>query len=155
MRRKNHKKRQIAPDPIYNSVLLEKFINLVMIDGKKSLSERIVYTVLDKLEKEHKRPALELFEEALDKARPDVILKARRVGGSNFQVPTPIDREKGQIIAMRWIIEAARKRKGAPIIEDLTREINDILADQGEVLKKKEDTHRMAEANRAYSHFIK
>lgn len=153
MRRNNIKKRSIAPDSVYNSVLLAKFINLVMFDGKKSVAENIVYSTLGKLEEEHKKPGIEVFEEALDKSRPSVVLKARRVGGSNFQIPTAVDRERGLVIAMRWLIAAARKRKGAPIVEDLRKEINDILAGQGEVLKKREDTQRMAEANRAYSHF--
>src|SRR5437868_7249510 len=117
MRGKKAKKRVINPDPVYGSVLVEKFINLVMWDGKKTVARNIVYTVLERLEKEKGKPALEVFEEMLDKIRPTVILKARRVGGSNFQVPTPVEREKGIIVGMRWLIEVARKRKGAPIIE--------------------------------------
>jgi len=153
MRKKIQSKRKITPDPVYNSVLVNKFINFVMKDGKKSFAKGAVYSLLTKLEEEHKKPGIEVFEEALDKARPTVVLKARRVGGSNFQVPMAVEKEKGVYIAMRWIIQTARNRKGAPIVEDLLKEVNDILAGQGDVLKKKDDTHRMAEANRAFSHF--
>jgi len=153
MRGKKAKPREINPDAVYSSVLVSKFTNLVMWDGKKSVAQKIVYTVLTKLEKEQGKPALEVFEAFLDKVRPGVVLKAKRVGGSNFQVPTPIERERGIFVAMRWLIEAARKRKGAPMSEDLYKEITDALNDQGDLLKKKEDTHRMAEANKAFSHF--
>jgi small subunit ribosomal protein S7 len=153
MRKKQKSKRLIQPDPIHNSVLVEKFTNLVMQSGKKTIARNAVYSALQRLEDEQKKPALEVFEEVLDKARPTVVLKARRVGGSNFQVPTAIDRDRGVGVAMRWIIQYARKRKGAPIVEDLVREMTDILAGQGEVMKKREDTHRMAEANKAFAHF--
>lgn len=153
MRGKKARNRAVSPDPIHNSVLVGKFINLIMWDGKKSLARKIVYSVLERLEKDFNKPGLEVFEEVLDKVRPSVVLKARRVGGSNFQVPTPVDREKGIYIAMRWLIEAARKRKGAPIVDDLIKEMTDSLNDQGDIMKKKEDTHRMAEANKAFSHF--
>ncbi len=153
MRGKKAKQRVISPDPMYGSVLVAKFTNLVMWSGKKNLARKIVYTTLERLEKEHGKPGLEVFEEVLDKVRPSVVLKARRVGGSNFQVPTPIEKEKGLALSMRWLLVAARKRKGAPIIEDLVKEMNDVLSGQGDLLKKREDTHRMAEANKAFSHF--
>lgn len=153
MRGKAVKKRVIVPDPLYNSVLVAKFTNLVMEKGKKSLARNIVYSTLKKLSHEHNKTEIEIFEEVLDKARPTVVLKARRVGGANFQVPMAVDRDRGFIIAMRWILEVARKRKGAPIVQDLVKEMNDILSGQGDVLKKKEDTHRMAESNKAFSHF--
>lgn len=153
MRGKKAKAREIAPDAVYNSVLVAKFINLVMWDGKKNLARNIVYKTLEKVGKEQNKSGVEVFEEALDKIRPSVVLKARRVGGSNFQVPTPIERERGVLIAMRWLLEAARKRKGAPIVDDLTKEITDVLNGQGDLVKKREDTHRMAEANKAFSHF--
>lgn len=153
MRGKKAKARELAPDPVYGSVLVTKFINLIMWDGKKSLARKIIYSTLERIEKEQNRPALDVFEEVLDKIRPSVVLKARRVGGSNFQVPTPIEREKGVILSMKWLIEAARKRKGAPITDDLYKEMTDVLAGQGDILKRKEDTQRMAEANKAFSHF--
>lgn len=155
MRRKNYKKRTVQPDPIYNSVLVTKFINLTMQRGKKALAQKIVYTVLENLEKQHKKPALDLFTEILDAVRPTVILKARRVGGANLQIPVPVEREKGLIIGMRWILQAARKRKGEPIIKDLIKEMNDVLSGQGEALKKKEETLKMVESNKAYSHLNK
>lgn len=153
MRGKKAKVRVLQPDPVYGSVLITKFTNLVMKEGKKTLAQKIVYTTLERLGKEHEKSGLEVFEQVLDKVRPTIILKARRVGGSNFQVPTPVERERGLVIGMRWILEAARKRKGAPIIDDLVREMGDILKDQGDVLKKREDTRRMAESNKAFSHF--
>jgi small subunit ribosomal protein S7 len=153
MRGKQAKKRVVNADPVYGSVLVEKFINLLMWDGKKTIARKVVYSVLERLEKENNKPGLEVFETVLDKIRPTVVLKARRVGGSNFQVPTPVDRDRGIIIAMRWMIEVARKRKGAPISEDLYKEMSDALNDQGDIIKKKDDTHRMAEANKAFSHF--
>jgi small subunit ribosomal protein S7 len=153
MRGKKAKVRELTPDPVYNSVLLTKFINLVMKDGKKNLARKIVYTTLQRLEAEYNKPGLEAFEEVLDKVRPSIVLKARRVGGSNFQVPTPIEREKGVTLAMRWLLDSARKRKGAPMIEDLFKEMSDVMSGQGDLLKKKEDTHRMAESNRAFAHF--
>ncbi len=153
MRRKNYRRRVIEPDPIYNSTLVAKFINLVMKDGKKTLASRIVYTTLKRLEEKYQKEGSKILEEALDKARPTVILKARRVGGSNFQVPMPVERDRGLIIAMRWLIKIARERKGKPIIEDLIEEINDIFEDRGNVLKKRDETHKMAESNRAFSHF--
>lgn len=155
MRRKNYKKITIEPDPIYNSTIVSKFINLTMKRGKKTLAQKIVYTVLETLEKEHKKPALELLNEILDAVRPTVILKARRVGGANLQIPVAVEREKGLIIAMRWILQAARKRKGHPIIQDLIKEMNDVLAGQGEALKKKDETQKMVESNKAYSHLSK
>jgi small subunit ribosomal protein S7 len=124
-----------------------------MKDGKKNLASRIVYTTLKRLEKQYQKEGSKILEEALDKARPNVILKARRVGGSNFQVPTPVERDRGLIIAMRWLIKIARERKGKPIIEDLIEEITDIFEDRGNVLKKRDETHKMAESNRAFSHF--
>ncbi len=153
MRGKKAKSRVVAPDPVYGSVLVAKFTNLVMKNGKKNLARKIVYTTKQSLEQEQGKPGLEVFEAVLDKIRPTVVLKARRVGGSNFQVPTPVERDRGLIISMRWLLEAARKRKGAPIIEDLVKEMTDALTDQGDVIKKREDTHRMAEANKAFSHF--
>lgn len=153
MRGKKAKQRALNPDPVYGSVLVEKFTNLVMKQGKKTLARKIVYTTLERVGKEHGKTGLEVFEEVLDKVRPSVVLKARRVGGSNFQVPTAIERERGLHLAMRWILEAARKRKGAPIVDDLVKEINDVLSNQGDLLKRREDTHRMAEANKAFSHF--
>lgn len=153
MRGKKAPRREILPDPVYNSVLVSKLINLVMKDGKKHVANKIVYTTLKRLEDGKEKSGLEILEEALEKVRPTVVLKARRVGGANFQVPLPVERDAGTQIALRWILEAARKRKGAPIVEDLVKEINDILTDQGDVLKKREDTHRMAESNRAFSHF--
>ena len=153
MRKKRRiKRRELSPDPIYNSVLVSKFVNLVMRRGKKTLAQKIVYSVLKKLEEQHKKPALDIFTEVLDKVRPTVLLKARRVGGSNLQVPVPVDREKGLIIAMRWILDVSRSKKGKPIVEDLIKEINDVILDQGDVLKRREDIMRMVESNKAYSH---
>jgi small subunit ribosomal protein S7 len=143
------------PDGKHNSYLVSKFINLVMQHGKKNLARTIVYDLLEELEKETKeeKNGLQIFEECLDKARPSVVLKARRVGGSNIQVPIPVEREKGLIIAMRWVLSSARGRKGTAISKSLHKEFADIVSDQGDVLKKKDDTLKMAESSRAFAHF--
>lgn len=155
MRGKKAKKNIVLPDGRYNSILISKFINLVMQDGKKNLARKVVYNLLSELEKDTKddKTPLDLFEECLDKARPSVILKAKRVGGSNVQVPIPVERERGLVIAMRWILSSARGRKGTSIFKSLHKEFSDIIQDQGDVLKKKDDTFKMAESNRAFAHF--
>lgn len=156
MRKKsNIKRREVKPDPVYNSVLVSKFINIIMRNGKKTVAQKLVYSALQQLEESQNKPALELFEEILDKSRPTVMLKSRRVGGANIQVPVPVERQKGLLIAMRWIRDFARKRKGQPFDKDLLREFNDILTDQGDVLKKRDEIHKMAEANKTYAHFTR
>lgn len=152
MRGKKAKIRKIAYDYKYNSDIVMSFINLVMRDGKKLKAEKIVYSVMDNIAKETKKEPLVGFLDLLDKARPSSILKPRRMGGSNIQVPVAVDRQRGLMIAIRWILNYSRKRKGASIVDKLSKEFADINAGVGDVLKKKEEVHKMAEANKAFAY---
>ncbi|MFH1947475.1 MAG: 30S ribosomal protein S7 [Candidatus Magasanikbacteria bacterium] len=149
-------KREISPDPRYNSILIAKFINIVMSSGKKTVAQKIVYKALDILKEKKKREdALKLFEEALDAIRPAVEVRSRRVGGANYQVPMPVSIDRQNALAFRWLLIAARARKGKDIKERLAAEMLDAMEGVGGAFKKKEDTHRMAEANKAFAHFAR
>lgn len=152
-RRHAAEKRDISPDSKYNSVLLSKFINNVMIDGKKSIAEKIVYGALDRVEKKHGVVPFDTFQESMDNVKPFVEVKSVRVGGANYQVPSPVDEKRGYALATRWIIDAASKRSGRSMIEKLSDEFFDSANSRGAAIKKKEDTHKMAESNKAFSHF--
>ncbi|GAA3707367.1 30S ribosomal protein S7 [Oceanisphaera sediminis] len=145
--------RKILPDPKFGSELLAKFVNIVMVDGKKSTSEKIVYGALeivaDKTSKEH----LALFEEALDNIRPTVEVKSRRVGGSTYQVPVEVRPVRRNALAMRWLVDAARKRGEKSMAQRLAGELLDASENKGSAVKKREDVHRMAEANKAFAHY--
>lgn len=142
------------PDPKYRSPLLGKFINMVMQRGKKALAERIVYQSLTLVaEKAGKTDILEVFQKAISNARPVVEVKSRRVGGATYQVPVEIQSERGATLAMRWIRDFAISRKGKPMHEKLAQEILDAYKGEGQAVKKREDTHKMAEANKAFSHY--
>lgn len=145
--------REIPPDPVYGSVILQKLINNVMLGGKKSLAEKIVYSALEIVKQKTKKDPVEVFETALEKVRPLVEVKPRRVGGATYQVPIEMSKERGQKIALKWIVRAARERSGKSMIEKLAAEIIDASNETGGAYKKKLDVHRMAEANRSYSHF--
>lgn len=145
--------REIPPDPVYGSVILQKLINNVMQGGKKSLAEKIVYSALEIVKEKTKKDPVEVFETALEKVRPLVEVKPRRVGGATYQVPIEVDKSRGQKIALKWIVRAARERSGKSMIEKLAAEIVDASNEAGGAYKKKLDVHRMAEANRSYSHF--
>ncbi len=145
--------REIPPDPVYGSVVLQKLINNVMLGGKKSLAEKIVYSALEIVKQKTKKDPIEVFETALEKVRPLVEVKPRRVGGATYQVPIEMSKERGQKIALKWIVRAARERSGKSMIEKLAAEIIDASNETGGAYKKKLDVHRMAEANRSYSHF--
>jgi len=145
--------REIPPDPVYGSVILQKLINNVMQGGKKSLAEKIVYSALEIVKQKTKKDPVEVFETALEKVRPLVEVKPRRVGGATYQVPIEVDKSRGQKIALKWIVRAARERNGKSMIEKLAAEIVDASNEAGGAYKKKLDVHRMAEANRSYSHF--
>jgi len=154
MRRRRAEKRKVLPDPKYKSEMISKFINIVMERGKKATAERIVYDAFDGLqEKAGKQNAMELFQQVLDNVRPMLELKSRRVGGATYQVPIEVTHARGITIAMRWIRNFARLRKGGPMSARLTSELFDAYQKQGSAIKKKEDTHKMAEANKAFSHF--
>jgi len=155
MRGKKISKRTILPDPKFSSIALAKFINYIMERGKKTIAQKIVYTALDNLEAKTKRPALEVFEEAVKNVAPLLEVKSRRVGGANYQIPLHVRAERRQQLAYRWIIAAAKARKGVPMAEKLTLELLAALENQGDAMKKKQDVQRMAEANRAFAHFAR
>jgi len=145
--------RKILPEPKFGSQLLAKFMNVVMLDGKKSVAERIVYGALDIVAEKTGKAHLDIFEEALDNIRPTVEVKSRRVGGSTYQVPVEVRADRKIALAMRWIIEASRKRGEKGMKLRLAGEVLDAVQNRGTAFKKKEDTHRMAEANKAFAHF--
>jgi small subunit ribosomal protein S7 len=155
-RRAQAPKRTILPDPKYGSQLLAKFMNMIMNDGKKSVAERIIYGALDRIsEKESQEGAksLELLEQALENVKPVVEVKSRRVGGATYQVPIEVRPVRRQTLAMRWLIDAARQRSEKSMAHRLAHELMDAADNRGTAVKKKEDTHRMAEANKAFSHY--
>lgn len=152
-RRYSPPKRVTEPDPRFNNVHVSMFINRMMISGKKSLARRIMYDALDMVADRSKKDPIEIFETALRNARPAVEVKPRRVGGSTYQVPIEVDQYRGITLAMRWILQAAQTRGGRGMSEKLAAEIMDAQANQGSAVKKKEDTHRMAEANRTFAHY--
>ena len=145
--------RKILPDPKFGSELLAKFINVVMLDGKKSIAESIVYGALDTVAEKSGKEHLALFEDALDHIRPAVEVKSRRVGGATYQVPVEVRPARGNALAMRWLVEAARKRHEKTMALRLAGEISDASENKGSAVKKREDVHRMAEANKAFAHF--
>lgn len=148
-------KRTIAPDPVYHSELVSKFINFVMERGKKTLAQSVVYGALEEVKEKKNEPPLKCFEQVIDLIRPQVEVRSRRVGGANYQVPLPVAPHRQNALAFRWIITAARARKHGKMAHRLAAEILDILAGTGGALKKKEDVHRMAEANKAFAHFAR
>ncbi len=143
------------PDPRYQSVLVSKFINCLMISGKKTVAQNIVYSTLDLLAEKKGEAAQVLFEKIMDAVRPQVEVRSRRVGGANYQVPTPISTDRQNALAFRWIILAAKARRGHSMAEKLVAEFNDALEGLGGAVKKKEDVHRMADANKAFAHFAR
>ncbi|MBI2054814.1 MAG: 30S ribosomal protein S7 [Candidatus Sungbacteria bacterium] len=153
MRRKRNVKREINPDVKYLNTTVEKLINYVMKEGKKSVARDIVYEAFAILEKEGKKPALELFEEAMRNVQPVVEVKSRRIGGANYQVPREVRGERRMALAFRWLLEAARKKTGKPMAQKLAEELFLATKNEGNAVKKKMDTHRMAEANKAFAHF--
>ena len=152
-RRTQAPKRTILPDPKYGSDLLAKFMNMIMNDGKKSVAERIIYGALDQIAGKGNEDTVEVLDKALDNVRPMVEVKSRRVGGSTYQVPVEVRPDRAQALAFRWLISAARGRSENTMVERLSRELLDAAASRGGSVKKREDTHRMAEANRAFSHY--
>ncbi len=146
-------KRVVLPDVKYGSEQLARFINKVMFDGKKSKAERIVYDMMDSLEEQTKRDPMEVFEEALRNTTPLLAVKPRRIGGATYQVPVEVSTERGTTLAMRWLVTTARSRKGKPMAEKLAAEILEASRNEGVTVKKRTDTHKMAEANRAFAHY--
>lgn len=151
-RRRVAVKRKILPEPRYGDRVLSKFINVIMCDGKKSVAEGIVYGAMDRLAKAGLDP-MESFRKALDNVRPAVEVKSRRVGGANYQIPIDVRHERGTALAMRWLVESARRRPGKGMLIRLADELRDAAQESGEAVKKRTNTHSMAEANRAFSHY--
>ena len=152
-RRNRPPKREIAPDIKYNSVLVSRFVNKLMKDGKKSTAQRVFYDALDLIEGRAKRPGLEVFEQAVKNATPIIEVKPRRVGGATYQVPVEVRSDRQLSLAIRWLIGTARQRPGKSMAEKLANELMDAANNTGQTIKKREDTHRMAEANRAFAHY--
>ncbi|MCX8116292.1 30S ribosomal protein S7 [Chloroflexus sp.] len=152
-RRGTVERRPVPPDARYNSVLVQKFINKVMERGKKSLAERIVYQALDLAAERLKKPQMEIFEQALRNASPSIEVKPKRVGGATYQVPVEVKSDRRYSLAMRWLLMSARARTGKPMVERLAAELIDAYNNTGTTIKRKEDVHRMAEANRAFAHY--
>ncbi|AOZ51444.1 30S ribosomal protein S7 [Chromobacterium vaccinii] len=152
-RRREVPKREILPDPKFGSQDLSKFMNVVMIDGKKSVAERIIYGALEQIEKKSGKNALEVFNAALSNAKPVVEVKSRRVGGANYQVPVEVRPSRRMALAMRWLRDAARKRGEKSMDLRLAGELLDAAEGRGGAMKKRDEVHRMAEANKAFSHF--
>lgn len=152
-RRKRVVKRPDIPDAKYKSKNVARFTSKLMLDGKRSLAERIIYDAFDIIEAKQKRPPLEVFEQALKNAMPTIEVKPRRVGGSTYQVPVDIRGERRSALAMRWLIKSARARTGHSMSEKLANELMDAAAGQGATIKKREETHKMAESNKAFAHY--
>mgnify|MGYP001338449470 FL=1 len=152
-RRRRAERREILPDPKFKDVVLSKFMNNLMLDGKKSVSEKIVYGAFDEIENKMKRPPLEVFHEALDNIKPSVEVRSRRVGGATYQVPVEVRPQRREALAIRWLIKASRDRNEKTMKDRLASELIDAVNTRGSAVKKKEDTHKMAEANKAFSHY--
>ncbi|MCO4316801.1 30S ribosomal protein S7 [Phyllobacterium sp. 21LDTY02-6] len=152
-RRHSAEKREINPDPKFGDLVLTKFMNAVMLHGKKSVAERIVYGALESVETKSKQEPVAVFHQALDNIAPHVEVRSRRVGGATYQVPVDVRPERRQALAIRWLINAARGRNESTMVDRLSGELLDAANNRGSAVKKREDTHRMAEANRAFSHY--
>lgn len=145
--------RHILPDPKFGNVVVAKFINMLMVSGKKSVAEKVVYEALSKAAEKKQMEAVDVLEEALEKVRPVVEVKSRRVGGATYQVPVEVRPVRQNALAMRWLIDAARNRNEKSMAQRLANEFVDAIEERGAAVKKRDDTHRMAEANKAFAHF--
>jgi small subunit ribosomal protein S7 len=153
MRRRRAEKRQITPDPKYKNITVARFINIIMTSGKRAVAERIVYRCFDILAQKTGKGSLEVFQKALDNSRPLLEVKPRRIGGATYQIPIEVRAERGMSISMRWIRNFAKVKKGKPMEIKLADEILDAYKGEGSAIKKREDTHKMAEANKAFAHY--
>ena len=153
MRRRRAEKREVIPDPKYKSAAVSRFVNIVMIQGKKAVAEKIVYRSFDILAEKTGKPPLEVFQKAMDNVRPQLEIKPRRIGGATYQVPVEVRSERGVSIAMRWVRNFARVKKGKPMETKLADELLEAYNGQGSAVKKRDDTHKMAEANKAFAHY--
>ena len=152
-RRRAQIKRQVEVDPVYGTKVITKFINSLMLDGKKTVAEKIVYRTFDIIKEKTKQDPLEIFNEAIKNVKPNLEVKSRRVGGATYQVPVEVRSERAQALAIRWLIDSSKKRGDKTMQERLSKEFLDASTNKGNAIKKKEDTHKMAEANKAFAHF--
>jgi len=152
-RRHRSVKRETIPDPKFHSAEISRFINQLMRDGKKSVAQNVLYTALDMVEEKSGGTALEVFEDAIENIRPQLEVKSRRVGGATYQVPMELSAQRSRSLAMRWLIQYANSRKGVPMSKALANEIVDAYNNTGAAIKKRDDTHKMAQANRAFAHY--
>jgi small subunit ribosomal protein S7 len=152
-RRHSAEKREINPDPKFGDLVITKFMNAIMLHGKKSVAETIVYSALDQVESKTKQEPVGVFHQALDNVAPHVEVRSRRVGGATYQVPVDVRPDRRQALAIRWLIAAARKRNETTMVDRLSGELLDAANNRGTAVKKREDTHKMAEANRAFAHY--
>ena len=152
-RRRAQIKRQVEADPVYGTKVITKFINSLMLDGKKTVAEKIVYRTFEIIKEKSKQDPLEVFNEAIKNVKPNLEVKSRRVGGATYQVPVEVRSDRAQALAIRWLIESSKKRGDKTMQERLSKEFLDAYTNKGNAIKKKEDTHKMAEANKAFAHF--
>jgi small subunit ribosomal protein S7 len=155
MRGKRATKRQLTPDPTFGSVPVAKLINYIMLDGKKTTAQRVVYDAFDIIKEKTKEEPIEIFDKALKNVMPSLEVKSKRVGGANYQVPMSVRGDRRYVLAYRWIINAARSKKGRPMAQKLASELMDAANGEGDAVKKRQDVQRMAEANRAFAHFAR
>ena len=153
MRKTKPKKRQVLPDPVYGDVRVTKFVNHLMYDGKKSITEKIFYTALDQITAETNEEGIEVFRRAMENIRPQLEVRSRRIGGATYQVPVEVRQERQQALAIRWLVKYSRDRKEYGMTEKLRKEIIAAANNEGGAIKKKDDTYKMAEANRAFAHY--
>ncbi|WP_104749641.1 30S ribosomal protein S7 [Helicobacter cynogastricus] len=153
MRRKKAPVREVLGDPVYNSKVITKFINKMMYDGKRSVAEKIIYAALNKIEEKSGEKGIEVFEKALENVKPLLEVRSRRVGGATYQVPVEVRPARQQSLSIRWILEATRKRNERMMIDKLANELLDAASDKGAAFRKKEEIHKMAEANKAFAHY--
>ncbi|MFN0086195.1 MAG: 30S ribosomal protein S7 [Blastocatellia bacterium] len=152
-RRREVPKREILPDPVYNSPLVAKFVNTLMWDGKKAVAEGLLYKALDKIKAKSEEDPLKIFKKAIDNVQPKVEVKSKRVGGANYQVPVEVNASRRTALAMRWLVSYARDRGEKTMVDRLAGELLDAATGKGNAMKKREDVHRMAEANKAFAHY--
>ena len=152
-RKKSQPKKEVVPDPKFNSTIIPKLINNIMYDGKRGIAAKIVYDAIEKIKTKSKDEPINIFNEAINNIKPTVEVRSRRVGGATYQVPVEVKTKRAQALALRWIMDATRKRKNKTMAEKLYAEIMDASQNKGSAIKKREDTHKMAEANKAFAHF--
>ena len=153
MRKRRAVKRDVLPDPIYNSKVVTKLVNQIMLDGKKGIAQKILYDAFKMVEEQTGKPAMDVYNEALENIKPALEVKSRRVGGANYQVPVEVRPDRSQALGLRWLVQYSRLRGGHSMAENLANEIIDASNGTGAAVKKREDTHRMAEANKAFAHY--